>query len=155
MNSPKTSPKGKPITPLVGCDVFVVNESGEVLLAQRSDNGRWCLPGGCQDLGESSAECAVRECREETGLEVSPISLIGIYSSSKYSYVYYPFKDNQFTHILYFCALKGGKLTTSEETPNVGWFAPDKLPPLSDGHAIRIEHGFAKLRNPEKSAYFE
>lgn len=43
----------KPITPLVACDVFVLNESGQVLLIQRSDNGFWALPGGCHDLGET------------------------------------------------------------------------------------------------------
>lgn len=60
----------KPITPLVGADTFVVNERGEVCLIKRADNGLWALPGGCQDLGETPEHCAVREFREETGLEV-------------------------------------------------------------------------------------
>lgn len=66
----------KPVTPLVGCDVFVLNQKSEVLLIQRADNGRWALPGGCHDLGETAQLCAERECREESGYEVKVTDLL-------------------------------------------------------------------------------
>ena len=50
----------------------------QILLQQRSDNGRWGLPGGCQDLGENVRTTAVRELREETGIDVEEKNLIMI-----------------------------------------------------------------------------
>lgn len=59
-----------------GASVIVVNEKGEILLQQRSDNGRWGLPGGCQDLGENLRTTAARELFEETGIKVKEEDLI-------------------------------------------------------------------------------
>jgi len=146
----------KPITPLVACDVFVVNDRKEVLLVQRADNGTWCLPGGCHDLGETPKKCAERECREESGFEVEVTRLLGIYSSNTYEYVHYPWKDNQFAHVLFAARLKGGSAKLSSETLNVGWYKKDSLPELlNDGHLERIELGFRTLENPNTPAFFE
>lgn len=145
----------KPITPLVGCDVFVTNENDEVLLIKRSDNGFWALPGGCHDLGESPKLCAVRECREESGYEVEITELLGVYSSSCYEYINYPWKNNQFAHILFKAAIVGGAPKTSSETTEVAWFSEKNLPPLSDGHGPRIQTGYAALKDPNRKPYFE
>lgn len=59
-----------------GSSVIVRNEDGKILLQQRSDNGRWGLPGGCQDLGEDLRTTAVRELYEETGIKVKETDLI-------------------------------------------------------------------------------
>lgn len=58
---------------------FIENDRGEVLLIRRSDNGDWALPGGAHDLGERIKDTAIREAKEETGLDIEIISLIGIY----------------------------------------------------------------------------
>lgn len=76
----------KPITPLVGTDTFVINEKSELCLIKRADNGLWALPGGCQELNETSAECARREYFEETGLIIEITKLLGVFSSLKYEY---------------------------------------------------------------------
>ena len=59
-----------------GASVIVVNENGQILLQQRSDNGRWGLPGGCQDLGENLRTTAARELYEETGIKVNEEDLV-------------------------------------------------------------------------------
>lgn len=59
-----------------GSSVIVRNENGQILLQQRSDNSKWGLPGGCQDLGEDLRTTAVRELYEETGIKVSKEDLI-------------------------------------------------------------------------------
>lgn len=145
----------KPVTPLVACDVFVVNEENHVLLVQRSDNQMWCLPGGCHDLNETPKLCAERECLEESGYQVEVTRLLGVYSSNCYEYVYYPWKDNKFAHLLFAARLVGGNPQLSSETLSIGWFDENALPPLNDGHPERIELGFKFLKNPNTLPYFE
>lgn len=145
----------KPITPLVGCDVFLTDEAGRVLLVRRSDNGLWALPGGCQDLGETPAECAVRELKEETGFEVTITRLLGVFSSTRYEYVHYPWKENEFTHVFFAAAIIGGEMKPSPETPEVGFFAEAELPPMSDGHEGRVHVGFRAAGDADFRAMFE
>ncbi|MCP4423914.1 MAG: NUDIX domain-containing protein [Chloroflexi bacterium] len=99
----------------------VIVESGKVLLVKREDFEVWCLPGGRVDEGESMAETAVRETREETGLEVELICLIGISSEIG------AWSD---WHIAGFAAKPiGGELNPqAEEIIDIGYFAPDDLP---------------------------
>ncbi len=65
--------------PNVGTEVVIV-EDGRVLLVKRADFEVWGLPGGYVESGESLTECAVREAREETGLQVRLSGLVGVYS---------------------------------------------------------------------------
>lgn len=145
----------RPVTPFVGCDVFVTDETGRVLLIRRHDNGLWAMPGGCQDLGETPAECASRECLEETGFVVRIERLLGVFSSACYEYVHYPWKDNEFTHLLFQGAITGGGARTSVESTEVAFFPPEALPPLSDGHLPRIEHAFRCLADSSIPPHFE
>jgi ADP-ribose pyrophosphatase YjhB (NUDIX family) len=59
------APKANTLVPSV--NVVVVNDAGEILLIRRTDNGNWALPDGAIDLGESVAQAAIRETREESG----------------------------------------------------------------------------------------
>jgi ADP-ribose pyrophosphatase YjhB (NUDIX family) len=145
----------KPITPFVGCDVFVLNEELEVLLIQRADNGLWALPGGCHDLGETPQECAERECREESGYEVKVTDLLGVYSSNRYEYVSYPWKENEFCHLLFRAKMIGGQARISDESTKVEWFAESCLPKFSDGHEVRVRFGFEASRNSNMKPHFE
>jgi ADP-ribose pyrophosphatase YjhB (NUDIX family) len=145
----------KPITPLVGCDVFLTNDLNQELLIRRSDNGLWALPGGCQDLGGAPVRCAVREVKEESGFEVTITHLLGIFSSKCYEYVHYPWKENEFTHILFAGTVVGGKAQCSIESIDVDFFPESDLPPLSDGHLRRVNVGFEAARLKEFLPVFE
>jgi ADP-ribose pyrophosphatase YjhB (NUDIX family) len=68
-------------TPLLSVDAAVFDESGRLVLIQRADNGAWAMPGGAAEVGETPAEAVAREVREETGLEVRAVQLLGIYDS--------------------------------------------------------------------------
>ena len=98
----------KPVTPLVGVDVFIPDSESRVLLIKRTDNGFWCTPGGSQDLGETPEECGVREVLEETGFEITINRLLGVFSSLKYESVNYPWKgENTFTVSSWVKSLEG------------------------------------------------
>lgn len=144
-----------PVTPMVGADTFVVNDTNEVCLVQRSDNRLWALPGGFQDLGETPEECARREFKEETGLEIEITRLLGVSSSLRYDDITNVNRGREVTHILFAGRLVGGQQTTSKETLAIGWFPQGKLPPLSDGHAPRVDFGFKALKKSEIDAYYE
>ncbi|MGB0931001.1 MAG: hypothetical protein ACPGVB_09515 [Chitinophagales bacterium] len=62
-------------------------------------------------------------------------------------------KDNEFVHLVFRGDIVGGKATTSIESDEIAWFKEDELPPLSDGHEVRIKYGFEFLKS--KQAYFE
>lgn len=145
----------KLITPFVGCDVFVTDAAERVLLIRRFDNGLWSLPGGCQHLGETPAECACRECCEETGFAVRLVRLLGVFSSARYEYVHYPWKENEFCHLLFQATIVSGQPRLSDETIEVAFFSPEALPPLSDGHQPRVQLAFRALRDPTLPPFFE
>lgn len=70
----------KPNTLIPACNMLVVREAdGAILLQRRRDTGQWALPGGAMDIGESPSQCAVRECKEETGIDAEPAGLLGVY----------------------------------------------------------------------------
>ena len=140
---------------MVACDTFVLNEKHEVLLIQRADNKYWALPGGCHDLGETPKLCAERECREETGLEVEVTGLLGVLSSNCYDYENYPWKENEFVHLLFRGRVVGGAEELSSETLQIAWFAEDELPDFSDGHEFRVRLGFAAAKNSTPTPHFE
>jgi mutator protein MutT len=65
-----------------GADALVQNERDEVLLVRRADDGRWAMPGGWVDPGETPEQAVVREVAEETGLQVSSITPSGAGSTA-------------------------------------------------------------------------
>lgn len=113
-------------------NVAVIHE-GKILLTKREDFETWILPSGGVEDGESLAQAAIRETKEETGLDVELTRLVGIYSR---------LGSWSPGHMVLFAAKPvGGEIKCQEgETIAVEWFAFDELPgPLSLGHARRIK----------------
>lgn len=70
---------------LNGSIVFIENSAGQILMQQRAyPHGKWGLPGGLMELGESTRETARREILEETGLTLGKLTLFGVYSGKNY-----------------------------------------------------------------------
>src|SRR5262245_3038067 len=80
------APAPNRIVPAVSA--VVADEAGELVLQRRADNGLWALPGGVVEVGESVAQAVVREVKEETGLDVEPVGLVGVYSDPRHVIAY-------------------------------------------------------------------
>jgi len=115
---------------LVVAGVIVFDDDGRVLLQKRSKiEELWGFPGGMMELGESAEETAVREVREETGLEVEITSLLGVYT--KYSDQYPNGDKAQPITIVFKGKAIGGKLKIDgEETHDLQFLHPDQAPKL-------------------------
>jgi ADP-ribose pyrophosphatase YjhB (NUDIX family) len=124
----------------------IFDRRGRLLLQQRSDGGQWGLPGGSVEIGESVAAAVVREVHEETGLTVTPKRIIGVYSDPTFQVVRYP--DGNVWHyvnVCFECAVKGGELTTCDETLALDYFPLGKLPrTLLPNHRFRIRDARAR-----------
>lgn len=124
-------------------NMLVVNGDGEILLQRRRDTGQWALPGGVQDFGETPTQCAIRECREETGIEAEVVGIVGIYSDPKHI-VYYTSdgETRQEWELTLLGRPIGGEPTINNEADDVRWFAIADLDQL-DMHATmrrQIDH---------------
>lgn len=111
----------------------VVCDSQErVLLIRRSDNGRWSLPAGSMELGESILECLIREVREESGLEVAAATPFALYTEPRYWHTNAHGAEHQ-TFILAFRADRwaGTLVTATDETTDARFYARDELPQVS------------------------
>jgi ADP-ribose pyrophosphatase YjhB (NUDIX family) len=124
------APKANSLVPSV--NVVVENDKGDILLIHRTDNDNWALPGGAVDLGESVTQAAIREAKEETGIDVEITGLVGIYSDPKHVIHYTSNNEvrQEFSIVLNARQI-GGKLTLSDESREVCWKSPNSLPHLA------------------------
>ena len=117
------------ITPKVDVRAAVFRD-GELLLVREAMDGRWTLPGGWADVGETPSLAVEREVLEETGLAVHANRLVGVYDANRLPGelpLYHAYK------LLFLCEPGEGNLKTSEETSEVAFFPIDRLPsPLSN-----------------------
>ena len=96
-------------------NVIVVNDQGEILMIRRTDNGNWAVPGGAMDLGESITDAAVRETREETGIDCEITGLVGIYTNPRHVIRYTSNEEvRQEFSIVFTARPTGGELTAKQ-----------------------------------------
>jgi ADP-ribose pyrophosphatase YjhB (NUDIX family) len=112
----------------------------EILLIKREDFQVWGMPGGSIDSGESAAQAAVREAKEETGFDVRLTRMIGLYVIPQYADTFA--SDHT---VLFTAQVMGGKLVSeTSETLDARFFPKNALPDdLMWHHQIRVEDAFA------------
>ncbi|GHD23188.1 putative MutT/NUDIX-like protein [Nocardiopsis kunsanensis] len=119
------APKANTLVP--ASNLLVVDDHGAVLLQRRRDTGQWALPGGAQDIGESAAQCAVRECVEETGILAEVTGFLGVYSNPDHIVAYTDGEIRQQLEAAYIGKPVGGEPTVNDEADGIEWVHPGEL----------------------------
>ena len=135
-----SAPKANSIVPSV--NVVVVNDAGEILMIRRSDNDNWAIPGGAIDLGESMVEAAIRETREESGIECRITGIVGIYTDPRHVILYTSNGEarQEFSIVLTASAVSGTP-TSSDESSEVAWVGREDLDGYSMDRSMRLRIG--------------
>ena len=130
------APAANSIVPSV--NVVVENDRGDILLIRRSDNDNYALPGGAIDLGESMTQAAVREVKEETGVDCEITGLVGIYTDPRHVILYTSNNEvrQEFSIVLTARAI-GGEPTPSSESTEVVWTRADGADELAMDPSMR------------------
>ena len=142
---------GKTAELLVGSNAAVFDAAGDkILLTRRSDNGRWCLPGGRTDPGESLTETCERELWEETGLRATVQRLVGIYSDPNSVVRYADGSTWQVIAAVFEVKVVQGEAWLKSEVTELGWFTNDEALALDlvELYPQRIADAFAKSAVP-------
>ncbi len=123
---------------VVGSSAIVVDGRGRVLLQRRSDSGNWALPGGTMDIGETLAQSAIREVKEETGFDVQIQRIVGIYSDPGHVFAYDDGEVRQEFSICLACTITGGTIRVSSESTAVDFFDFEDIPGIPMHESIRL-----------------
>ncbi len=132
--------------------VCVRDGQGRVLLQRRTDLGWWNLPGGVMEPGETLAQAAVREIREETGLDIEPFRVVGVYSDPAWTLTY-PNGDRVqgVTTVFEARVVSGSLRPCGEESAQLAYFAPGDLP---ENMPARQRQFVADVVSGRPQAYF-
>ncbi len=140
-------------TPKVDVRGAVFHE-GKVLLVRERVDGRWCLPGGWADVGNLPGEAVAREVFEESGFQVKPAKLIGLYDANRGGE---PLSAFHAYKILFLCEIISGEARTSDETSAVEFYPLGELPPLSEVRTSKkhLAEAFAHMDDPLRPVAFD
>jgi ADP-ribose pyrophosphatase YjhB (NUDIX family) len=132
-----------------------VFKDGKILLVKERSDGKWSLPGGWADVGESPSESVEREVREESGFRVKAWRLAAVYDRGKHPHK--PLMHYHIYKLFFICEITGGQATTSSETEQVAFFEESKLPELSITKILpeQISKMFEHYRRAQLPAYFD
>ncbi len=117
--------------------VVLRNHRGEILLLRRAGSGLWTIPTGALKKKETVTACAIRECREETGLTVELTGLVGVFSDPRHRIAYPNGEVRVPVNVCFHGQPVGGELATDTESEEAAWVAPEDLDDYDIHPAIR------------------
>jgi len=125
-----------------------------VLLARESADGKWSLPGGWADVGQSPKEVAAKEVKEETGLDVIPVTLLAVFDKRMHPHPPQPFYVYK---MVIYCEATSTEITKGFDVLDVAWHDIANLPELSEDRILKsqIELVYNKVINQDFTAYFD
>lgn len=140
------------ITPKVDVRGAVLRD-GKILLIQEKADGKWAMPGGWADLGNSPASVAEREVWEESGFRVKAEKVVAVIDANRIE----PMEFYHAYKIIFLCRLLDGEPRISHETLAVDFFDLDHLPPLSfyRTNEEMLREVIAHVENPQRPTAFD
>jgi 8-oxo-dGTP pyrophosphatase MutT (NUDIX family) len=132
----------KPNSMVVAASAVVIDDQGRILLQRRRDNDLWALPGGGMELTDSLPGTAVREVKEETGLDIEITGLVGTYTDPRHIIAYTDGEVRRQFNVCFTAHIVGGELAISDESTDLRFVAPDELADLPMHHTqrLRLDH---------------
>jgi ADP-ribose pyrophosphatase YjhB (NUDIX family) len=114
----------------VSVAAIIVNSDGQALMIRRRDNAKWEPPGGVLELGESIIDGLRREVREETGLDIEPDRLTGVYKNMNRGIIALVFRAH---------TTGGSQRVSTEESTHLEWLTPEQVTDRCDeAYAVRV-----------------
>lgn len=129
--------------------VAIINSKRELLMLHRKDNKKWTMPGGTLEFGESMTDCALREVKEESGLDVKILDIIGTYTDPNIRVAYSDGEVRQEFTIVYYGEVLNYEVSLDDESSQFQWVPLDEVVglPLADSQKRRIEDVLKYLEN--------
>ncbi|MFF5127744.1 NUDIX domain-containing protein [Streptomyces syringium] len=140
----------KPNSMVVAASAVVVDDRKRILLQRRRDNDLWALPGGGMDMADSLPGAAVREVKEETGLDVEITGLVGTYTDPRHVIAYSDGEVRRQFNVCFTARVIGGRLAISDESTELRFVAPEELAELPMHHTqrLRLSHFLERRPHP-------
>jgi len=140
----------EPNSVVPSASAIVTDEHGRILLVKRRDNTLWALPGGGHDIGESIEQTAIREVKEETGLDVEVTRLVGIYTNPAHVVAFTDGEVRQQFSLCFTTKLRGGELAIDHESTDIAWTQPADIEQLEmhPSMRLRIQHYLDQRAQP-------
>lgn len=141
-------------TAKVDIRVFALSPDHKILLVKETTDGKWSLPGGWADIGYSPKEVAVKECKEETGLDVVPKRLLAVFDKKFYAHPPEPFYVYK---MVIHCEAVSSVSNKGFDIADVQYFSIDNLPELSEYRILKsqIELLYRIALSGDKEVYFD
>ncbi len=132
---------------ILNCAGALIVRDGKILFQRRADNGKWGLIGGLVEMNETYEDAALREIREETGLEVWLDSFLGIFHNHDMVWA-----NGDAAHVIsamYTASIVSGEPRVDEESYELRFFAPQEIPELfAEDHIAALNAYFDGVRYP-------
>ena len=132
---------------ILNCAIGIVEKDDKILFQHRSDNNKWGLVGGLLEMNETYLEAAIREIKEETGLDVKAKYFLGIYHNHNMEW-----SNGDKAHTIgafFVFEIVGGSLRIDEESLELKFFGKDEIPELfAEDHVAALDVYFKGVRYP-------
>ncbi|GAA3856725.1 NUDIX domain-containing protein [Streptomyces sedi] len=140
----------EPNSMVVAASAVVTDDQGRILLQRRRDNDLWALPGGAMEMNESLPEAAIREVKEETGLDVEITGLVGTYTDPRHIIAYTDGEVRRQFNVCFTARITGGVLAISDESTELHFIRPDELDdlPMHQTQRLRLSHYLEHRERP-------
>jgi len=141
-------------TPKVDVRGLVLNGKDEILMARESVDGKWAIPGGWADIGNTPSEIAVKEIEEETGFNAEVIRFLGVYDKQSHPH---PPEPCYVYKLIFLCRIVGGGPKAGFDILDVGFFPLEELPELSEERILesQLKHLFQLAKSSGSEVYFD